>query len=477
MNNNLSPIIDILYETEEARVEGCRRACKLLSPAVTPTIEDILTRKEQRLGPDRLDVLLEDIATLFEDRRIRWNITDWPFENFWGNPSETRHSKYLGYFFDPNEKHGCGPYLLKHFFEATKILKSLEVDSYKVLVETRHKDYGQIDILIEGKSTGGQRFAVIIENKVKGADNQDEQLQRYVECVLDKCQLDYQNIYVIYLPLMADKEPELEDQKYIEKNNVKYEKVTFETNILAWLSVVMGEENEDSCPQNMRWGMGMRENLSHYRNLIEYLIKNKKERTMNIEILRQLELTEADRKPFPSWSSVDNLINSANALKQCLEVVLRGKLLLAIKNHLKAKNVAAQDVMFYSTGDGEVKELESPIDSPYDPQFEKEQSLCLRVNSDVLVCIGVCPPEDGVMVFAGYLRMGRIEEQEKIREIIIREAKDRFNMEKDNLPWYAWEWIEEINYDNCNEGIIVQRLAEKLVCMRDSVNARIKDKV
>ena len=44
-------------------------------------------------------------------------ITDWPFENFWGNPHEPRHSKLLGYFIDPLQKHDCDYFLRRKLLE------------------------------------------------------------------------------------------------------------------------------------------------------------------------------------------------------------------------------------------------------------------------------------------------------------------------------------------------------------------------
>jgi hypothetical protein len=77
------------------------------------------------------------------------------FEN---ESDEIRHSNFLKWILDPQERHGVGPYFL------SKFVKALDSDDFgsldQVCVE-REKDY--IDLLIYN-----DRSVLVIENKVKG---------------------------------------------------------------------------------------------------------------------------------------------------------------------------------------------------------------------------------------------------------------------------------------------------------------------
>lgn len=87
--------------------------------------------------------------------------------------TETKHSKILAYFLDPNEKHGLKTLFLNSF------LKKLKIDfdeniKYDWIITTEDKD---ADIVI--KSTFPKKIVVVIENKSNEALDQNAQLYRY----------------------------------------------------------------------------------------------------------------------------------------------------------------------------------------------------------------------------------------------------------------------------------------------------------
>ena len=106
--------------------------------------------------------------------------------------------------------------------------------------------------------------------------------------------------------------------------------------ISKWLSDVLAEAAKPEWPRGMH--EGMRENLSHYRDLVRYLISKQKESKMNARILEQLKLAD-DKNDLPAWIDAENLRKSADELQPCLESVLRGKLLIHVKDILKKNDV------------------------------------------------------------------------------------------------------------------------------------------
>jgi hypothetical protein len=454
---NLSPALDILYKAEAARTEGYRRVCELLLLDPTSTIARLLVETENKFGQQPLIKLVEEVSQIIGKHRTQRIITDWPFENFWGNPNEPKHSSLLKYFIDPRENHGCGLFLLRGLLSACNTInQELPIDeACEVTREDEH-----IDLLVTRNRTDG-KYSIIFENKINWAPDQDNQLQRYVE-VIHHRGFDYPQIYVFYLPLTSGKHPEPSDQAAIQKYGVKYTHITFETHILKWLDKVIEINSDPECPKAML--EGMRENLSHYRSLIKYLNQKQKEREMNAKILKRLEQAEKEN-PLPTWSQVESLQKSAVELKECLESVLRGKLLLRIQSLLNEKKM---DAKFYSY-DGTAEK--QTLDSPYDERFDAECNLGIRVSDAVLVCFGGYPEKlSGEIFWTGYMKNGSNSEQETHKDIIIKEAERHLKDTKNtNSPWYVWDWNKEIDYDNCLEESTAERLASKLVDMCNSL--------
>lgn len=459
MNTNLSPVLEILYEVETARKEGCRRVCELLSLNPTSTIAGILAEKEQRLGAFDTN-LLDKVAKTVEDHNIKRNITDWPFEHFWGNPYEPRHSKLLGYFIDPNAAHGCGSLLLGKLFEVLK--DSFPPDHHFRVEHCRVSQPEYIDLLIE-MDCKDEKYAIIIENKINWAKDQLKQLQRYVESVIQRG-FDVKQIYVFYLPLTLGKNPNPDDVDTIRRKlGVNYKKITFETHIQNWLESVLTKDPDPEWPSAMQGGMC--ENLSHYRNLIRYLVNKQKELKMNHEILKQLEQAEK-KNLLPTWSQVESLQKSAIELKQCLESVVRGKMLLEIQKILLQRQVKDVWLCLETEPTEEIKDA-----SPYDERFGANVDLCVFADDTVSVCFGGGP--EGFWL--GYMRSDSPDKQKKMEQSILSEAQERIkSIEGNDKTWYAWVWRREVTYDNCE--VNSSPIAEKLVDMRNSLVDRLKVK-
>jgi len=459
MNANLSSVLDILSDAEAARMEGCRRVCRLLPFEPTSVILHILVENEKRLGAFDTP-LLESATKIIEDHKIQRNITDWPFEHFWDNPYEPRHSKLLAYFLNPDEDHRCGTFLLGQLFDVLKALHVLPNDHEFLSDHCRVSQPEFIDLLIE-RDWEDEQFAIIIENKINWARDQDKQLQRYVTSVM-KRGFGVKQIYVLYLPLTSHKNPDPNDVDAIRKLGVNYEKITFETHIRNWLESVLHSKPNLEWPAAMQ--SGMRDNLSHYLNLIRFLINKQKELKMNHELLKQLEQAEKENR-LPTWSQAESLQKSAGELKQCLESALRGKLLIEIESILQGKQ---EDVWLCMESEPTEKIV---VANAYDERFGDSVDLCVHADECVNVCFG--GNNDGFWI--GYMRSGSPDKQKRLEPLIESEAEARIkSTEGNDQTWFAWVWRKEITYDNCMNN--ASRLAEMLVEMRKSLVDRLKKK-
>lgn len=92
--------------------------------------------------------------------------------------SETKHTKLLAFFLDPEESHGQGKLFLNKFLEKIDGLQlNHPIDQYKWRVTTEDRN---ADIVIKAISIiGSEKISIVIENKSNEAVDQHNQLYRY----------------------------------------------------------------------------------------------------------------------------------------------------------------------------------------------------------------------------------------------------------------------------------------------------------
>ena len=160
------------------------------------------------------------------------------------------------------------------------------------------------------------------------------------------------------------------------------------------------------------------------------------------------------------------------AVQHLIERELRGTLLLGVQRILKGMG---NEPVIYLTGKGVA--AEHIIDEADDEAFDMEVSVCLRVNSAVLVAtgayIGASPAET---FWTGYLRNGEPRHQRETEEAVMEEARLRFVKKGTgtNPPWYIWAWNRETTYNNCHEEAAALRLANLLLRMKESLTERVE---
>lgn len=365
----------------------------------------------------------------------------------------------MAYFINPNEKHGCGEFLLKKLLAVLDAAIGEQVGFFQdvgceVYCETDH-----IDLRIMQRSTAARKFAIIIENKVNGAPNQLQQLRRYAECLLREYRYRPDEVFVFYLPLTNDERPNKHDEDWLKENGVLCAKITFETQIRDWLDASL-----------KGWPPGhpeMREHVSYYRSLIAYLNEKQKQQKMNAEILKQLENAGEDK--LPRLSHVENLRKSTNELENCLQMIIRGKLILETQKILRAKGFKT------FLCDEDRPQVEIHVSSMYDPCFQKSIDLCVRIGTAVRAAFG---GGTGGLWF-GFMRDGLSQEQGKITKIVTDQAKLRSKeLVTDHPAWYAywWHWQEaKTPYDYCESHSedLAESFAETIIKMCRSLQEHL----
>ena len=144
--------------------------------------------------------------------------------------NENGHSRILYKLLeyrDPEGRYSFLESLLKYIAKDCEAFEKLKVTEPKITQELY-----RIDLWVCDK-TGG--YAIIFENKVYNATDQEAQLSRYIKCTKADGFTDEQ-IFVVYLPQSDDKNPSDDSWgKYKEAFVSRYVKFSFRNGVLPWL--------------------------------------------------------------------------------------------------------------------------------------------------------------------------------------------------------------------------------------------------
>ena len=228
-------------------------------------------------------------------------------ENKFWKITETKHSRILAFFLNPEETHGQGGTFLKLFLDKLEFnTTDFNPKQWRVYVERNN-----IDILLQS-----DQISIVIENKSNGAVNQNNQLYRYWDSAI--YQFHHKNIEraedknysrIVYLPdgWWYDRNPTeqtkerpdyLSAEEYPEKLN--------ENIITTWTYVKEIKEWLTECANSIS-----ESNIIKYfiNNYITYWSKTKIKDKQYMEILKKhLETIE-------DWKNLNEVVNQFQNLK------------------------------------------------------------------------------------------------------------------------------------------------------------------
>ena len=136
----------------------------------------------------------------------------------------------------------------------------------------------RIDLWIRDKKGG---YVIIFENKVKGANDQDSQLMRYIEKTKDKGFKEEQ-IFIIYMPADTHEPDENSWGEYKEMFQERYVNLSYEKDILPWLK----EDVLLHCTiKEVQLVAALRQYIDHLEGLFGLRDSQKKQYNMTIQKL------------------------------------------------------------------------------------------------------------------------------------------------------------------------------------------------
>jgi hypothetical protein len=186
--------------------------------------------------------------------------------------NENAHSRILGKFL-MQKTHDGNCEIIKRFIQLTKF--DLHVKNPDITQEKK-----RIDLWIRDRDGG---YAVIIENKICEASDEERQLARYIETTIDNGFKEEQ-IFVVYLSKTDEKKPDEQTwDGYKEKYKDRYVHLSYKDDILPWLKKL---RIEDVLPDAEQKEVYLRSALEQY---IDYLEGMFNIRTINREMNDKLQ--------------------------------------------------------------------------------------------------------------------------------------------------------------------------------------------
>jgi hypothetical protein len=198
--------------------------------------------------------------------------------------NENAHSRILRMFLQYDDGKKEYPILSK-FLEIPKVKKIFGNKGVKNPVFSNEQE--RIDVLIEEPGS----FAVIVENKIKGATDQERQLERYIESV-NAHGVPYDNIYAIYLTDSGDKEVSdvsftdvaKECLGYKDENDMgRFVPMNYRYDILPWLE----KEVLPNCIEKEELLISALKQYIDYLKCMFGIIENEEQKTLIMEKLKK----------------------------------------------------------------------------------------------------------------------------------------------------------------------------------------------
>ena len=199
--------------------------------------------------------------------------------------NENAHSRILRMFLQYDDDTKNYP-VLKRFLEIPKIKNVL---SSSVVFKSPYfaNEQERIDVLIEEPRS----FAVIVENKIKGATDQERQLERYIKSV-NAHGVPYDNIYAIYLTDSGDKEVSdlsftdvaKECLGYKDENDMgRFVPMNYRYDILPWLE----KEVLPNCIEKEELLISALKQYIDYLKCMFGIIENEEQKILIMEKLKK----------------------------------------------------------------------------------------------------------------------------------------------------------------------------------------------
>jgi len=236
--------------------------------------------------------------------------------------NENAHSRILSSILKIHDSTGEN-FVIKSFFKMLGEPFSSLVVSAGLKVKITNEE-NRIDIKIRDKD-----YSIIIENKIHGAQDQNRQIERYIEA--ENKLYKHEQIYILYLTRQGGSpSDESISNDLILQFNGRYREISYKIEILDWLNTLLDEPLQNNCFQSSV----ARAAIIQYKDHLDGIFSQRKgEIEMDEKISKWLE-QELNIIEKPVNAKIEILIEKNNELNK-LSDALNGLLKKAIKQEFK----------------------------------------------------------------------------------------------------------------------------------------------
>ena len=185
-------------------------------------------------------------------------------------------SKIIAFLLDPKETHGQGDLFLNSFLKYIGKHNFLAYDNIQVCVEKATSENRRHDIFIEGFLNHRRHWIVSIENKLRFATDQEEQLKDYRDDLEGYREVEY---CLIYLPVFKESPSEnsIEKDKWEELIGAKKAILLSAKDLVDWLDntlIIAPAVKQFSQDLKKFLSEELMGNTETNDDLVKYLMKN-----------------------------------------------------------------------------------------------------------------------------------------------------------------------------------------------------------
>ena len=232
--------------------------------------------------------------------------------------------------------------ILQRFIELLRTIADCPIDISIQNPKLTNEQDNRIDLLIKENRS----YAIVIENKIWGARDQEEQIERYIDYVIDTG-IPKRRIFVVYLTSDGNKkvtDKSLTDKAkkhlgYSRRSNGRFIRMNFKDDIMPWLDTLGDLEETQNEPL-------LSSSITLYNDYLKEIFDERKE---DVEIEKELMKHLMDKLQINSlkelletWEDVDKLQDIvSSAANEKIENICKQKICNALEKkgyHIRSYN-------------------------------------------------------------------------------------------------------------------------------------------
>lgn len=367
--------------------------------------------------------------------------------------NENAHSRILAKLLQFQDKKGHYVILesLVKFIQRNNKRNSDEFNNINVVSPVITQEKQRIDLWIRDRKAE-PKYALIIENKIYDAIDQESQLFNYIDRTRD-CGFSDNEIFVFYLTRF-DKEPNNQtwgDDETKQKFHDRYMNLTFRNDILEWLKT---QVKPIICPEDIYLSSAVTQYIDYLEGLFSIReIYNSINMKLQDIISEKLELNNCSK---------DEALNKIQGTIDDLQNVVTQ--LVSMKMRIRRELWKEYLYMAVSQVSPIMKELGLITDCSFINEQDSRSCILFRKADWTLSIVLERYDNDDMFIYVG------IPGEKRVDELFLNSGIQIFEEQWDRNHPYGWEWYPLYHR---NPEFLIKDLQNGI--LKNNISARVKE--